>query len=111
MNGYGRGHYGSERLDRQPAITSWFKVAAVVGVAGGLAWLWWPRKQVVPLIVTAEPSPPPGTLDLTVPSHGFTSTRAYEDAVVATARDLRATGAKIELPAHLQYLMPRVESP
>jgi hypothetical protein len=105
VSGYGRGHYGSERLDRRPSAgRSWLKVAAVVGVAGTLAWLWWPWKTAVPILV--EPSRQ-GILP--TDALGSTSTQAYEDAVVATARDLRAAGATIELPPHLQHLMPRVE--
>lgn len=112
MNGYGRGYYGGERLDRQPGSGSgWLKLAAVVGV-GAAVWYWWPRKRVVLLPAeTLSASPPPlSELEQIAHSRGFTSVKDYEDSVLATTRDLKLTGAKIELPLHLQYLMPRVEA-
>lgn len=116
MNGHGRGYYGGDQLDQQGAGTGWLKIAAVV--AGGIAlWYWWPRKRVVivPVETTqpalAAPPPAPQELEQIARSRGFSSVKDYEDSVLAITRDLKLTGARIELPPHLQYLMPRVEAP
>jgi hypothetical protein len=114
MNGYGRGYYGGEQLDRQRSGTGWLKLAAVV-VGGAAIWYWWPRKRVVlvPMdTLSASTATPPSATELEqiARSRGFSSVKDYEDSVLATTRDLKLTGAKIELPPHLQYLMPRVEA-
>jgi len=43
-------------------------------------------------------------------ARGYSSQKAYEDAVVASARQLQETGAKVVLASHLQHLAPRLES-
>lgn len=109
--GYGRGHYGGEQLERPPRSGGgWFKVVAVVGL-GAAVWYVWPRKR--------PPSSPPMTgeasnehepkLEQIARAGGFASAQEYEDATLATARALAATGAKIELPPHLQHLAPRLQ--
>jgi hypothetical protein len=42
---------------------------------------------------------------------GYPSQQAYEDAVVASARQLQASGAKVVLAPHLAHLAPRLEGP
>ena len=42
-------------------------------------------------------------------SRGYLSIKDYEDSVVATAKQLQATGAKVVLAPHLQHLAPRIE--
>ena len=37
-------------------------------------------------------------------AHGFTDVKNYEDSVVATAKELQTTGAKVILAPHLQHL-------
>jgi len=41
---------------------------------------------------------------------GFVTVNDYEDSVVATAKQLQATGAKVVLAPHLQHLTARVAS-
>lgn len=66
--GYGRGYYGSGQLEQkqQPKRTSWFKVVAVVGVGGAVAWFLWPRKPPPDLSAyfpsDPKPSPPVETV-------------------------------------------------
>lgn len=43
-------------------------------------------------------------------AHGFISAKDYEDSVVATAKQLQSTGAKVVLAPHLQHLAPRLET-
>ena len=43
-------------------------------------------------------------------SHSTMSQQAYEDAVVASARQLQATGAKVVLAPHLAHLASRIAS-
>ena len=43
-------------------------------------------------------------------AHGFISVKNYEDSVVATAKQLQATGAKVILAPHLQHLAPQLGS-
>lgn len=118
--GYGRGHYGGEQLDRPTRSGGgWFKIAAIAGV-GAAIWYMWPRKS--PELVYMPPSPPPSpppppsptaptdtALEQIAHERGFISAKAYEDSVLASARDLRASGAKIELAPHLQHLTLRLE--
>lgn len=114
--GYGRGHYGAEQLDRERRRSGggWFKIVAVVGL-GAVVWLMWPRERPE-YAFAQEPSPPPappspdGDLDQVARSRGFPSTKAYEDSMIASARELRAAGAKVELAPHLQHLAARLES-
>lgn len=114
--GYGRGYYGSEQLapPRRQSNSGWLTVAVVAGL-GAVIW-WWVLPAVGPKAkhaVTPAPSP---VVPLT--SHddeisrqarerGFASAREYEDAVALMARDLRSTGAKVEMAPHLAHLEPR----
>jgi hypothetical protein len=43
-------------------------------------------------------------------SRGYPSTKEYEDAVVASARQLKDSGAQIVLAPHLAHLTPRLGS-
>jgi hypothetical protein len=110
-NGYGRGYYGENQLARPPRQGSgWTKVALVLGV-GAVAWFLWPRRAV-PAVLAEEPpppSPPPGALDQVAQSRDYSSTRAYEDSVVASARQLQEAGARVVLAPHLAHLAPRLE--
>ena len=42
-------------------------------------------------------------------ARGFISVKNYEDSVIATARQLQATGAKVMLAPQLQHLAPQLE--
>jgi len=137
-SGYGRGYYGVGQLAREPSRrrgSGWIKLAVVVGV-GAVVWIMWPRKpEYVPVPSGDEPKPPsppfppppeapPQQLALVqhihqhapqldqlanAQSRGYSSQKAYEDAVVASARQLQETGAKVVLASHLQHLAPRLE--
>jgi hypothetical protein len=39
---------------------------------------------------------------------GFMSVKDYEDALIATSKELQASGAKITLAPHLQHLAPQL---
>lgn len=115
--GYGRGYYGEGQLaPRRSGGGGWFKVVAVVGVGAVVVWLLWPRSKSAPVTASyAAPPPqlPPAqlsgeSLDHVARSRGFESTREYEDAVLADARELRAAGAKVELGPQLQHLESRL---
>lgn len=41
---------------------------------------------------------------------GFLSVKDYEDSVVASAKQLQASGAKVMLAPHLQHLAPQLEA-
>jgi len=43
-------------------------------------------------------------------ARGFVSVSDYEDSVIATAKQLQATGAQVVLAPHLQHLAPRLAS-
>jgi len=133
--GYGRGYYGVGQLAPRPQrsrTSNWVKIALVVG-AGAVVWLLWPRSKAhVPETVGAEPPPPPspppdlGPLQLGAPAaalvpvtatpqldqaalaRGYPSQQAYEDAIVATARQLQRDGATVTLAPHLQHLTARL---
>jgi hypothetical protein len=131
--GYGRGYYGVGQLARPPQSarkkSPWVKIALVVGV-GAVVWLMWPRSKThAPEAVGVEPSPPPppappGPLQLAAPTaalvsaapqldqaalaRGYPSQQAYEDAIVATARQLQGDGATVTLAPHLQHLTARL---
>jgi hypothetical protein len=132
--GYGRGYYGADQLARSPRRrgSAWVKIALVVGV-GAVIWLVWPRKRAAtPLLPTGDgPSPPPPAPPSTessippppgarhlqadpppqlAPSPEVPSTIAYEDAVVASAKQLQDAGAKVVLAPHLAHLTPRLGS-
>jgi hypothetical protein len=122
--GYGRGYYGcqqlaprqlaaSQRVDYQQLAprrrpgTNWFGALLLIGI-GAAVWLAWPSKTVLPEL---EPPPPRGvTLEQLARARGFSSLQAFEDAVIANARELRATGAHVDLGPHLAHLDPRVGS-
>lgn len=63
-----------------------------------------------PLVPGADVLPPrlPPQLTQEALARGYPSQQAYEDAVVATARELRETGATVTLAPHLQHLTPRL---
>ncbi len=122
---------------QRPRTSNWAKIALVVGV-GAIVWFMWPRSKLYDPEagrVGDEPKPPPpslpppleGQLQLPPPStalvaeglpppqltqeavaRGFPSQQAYEDAVVASARQLRETGAMVMLAPHLQHLTARL---
>lgn len=126
--GYGRGYYGDGQL--APKIQrrggGWTKLALVVGV-GAVIWLMWPRKYK-PDLVTGDgsrlpPPPEPQQLPPALPqvaspiaqptsqvaeARGYPSQQAYEDAVVASARQLQDAGAQVVLAPHLQHLAARL---
>ncbi len=127
MKGYGRGYYGEAQIAIAPPRSAprgrgWFTIAAVVGLGAAVAWVVWPRDKGAPEplpppappppVPSPVPPPPPQGETLAPVPHpyppGFPSMQAYEDAVVASARELRAAGAKVELAPHLQHLEPRV---
>jgi hypothetical protein len=133
--GVGRGYYGVGQLAPTPPKRSggWIKVAVVVGV-GAFIWYMWPRKdrdgietaQPKPLLPEAPaPAPAPTVIEAPVAQpalseaptrpvlpagqvYGFPSQQAYEDAVVASAKQLRDSGAQVVLAPHLQHLAPRL---
>jgi hypothetical protein len=43
-------------------------------------------------------------------ARGFVSASDYEDSVVETAKQLKATGAQVVLAPHLQHLAPRLDT-
>jgi hypothetical protein len=136
--GYGRGYYGTGQLAPQAPRrrgSGWIKLAVVVGV-GAVVWVMWPRSpkpEHAPGSGDDEPKPPSPPLpppeappqqlalvqhihqhvphdQLTIAqSRGYSSQKAYEDAVVASARQLQETGAKVALAPHLQHLSSRLE--
>lgn len=114
-SGYGRGYFGNEQMDRQPkrAGVGWFKVLAATGL-GVAAWYFWPRKGESPS-AASEAVPTAALNDDTLMhvarARGFASAKAYEDALIASAKELRATDAKVEFSPHFQYLDKRVEAP
>ena len=133
--GYGRGYYGTGQLAPQPPRRrgggGWIKIAVVVGV-GAAVWFMWPRKSApisdefggggdAPKPPAPPPLPPPEglpmqsvtldpheSLDQAAQSRGYPSQQAYEDAVVASARQLQDVGAKVAFAPHLQHLTPRL---
>lgn len=42
-------------------------------------------------------------------AHHFLTVKDYEDSVIASAKQLQATGAKVILAPHLQHLAPQLE--
>lgn len=120
--GYGRGYYGSAQLaPRRRSGGGWFTIAAVAGL-GAVIW-WWVLPAVGPKPkYVAEPeskheedpthssSSSEEDLSQLARARGFSSTKTYEDSVVASARELKASGAKIVLAPPLQHLASRVES-
>ena len=119
--GHGRGYYGGEQLDRSRhrSGSGWFKIGAVVGL-GAVIW-WWVLPAVgskfsarsAPLPPPPPPPPPPplapaDELERLSRAGGFVSAGAFEDAVVANARELKAAGARVELGPYLQHLESRL---
>jgi hypothetical protein len=106
MAGHGRGFYGKNQLDRAPR-SGWVKFVVIAGL-GTAAWLFWPRRAQG-VAGPAEPAPlDEVTLGHIARARGFPSGKAFEDAMVASARELRAADGKVELPAHFRYLERRV---
>jgi hypothetical protein len=133
--GYGRGYYGAGQLAPKPPQPrrsgGWIKLAAVVGV-GAAVWFLWPRKPKLdyddesggggngPGPPTLPPAPPPPErplaqsfdsgvpLDQEAQARGYSSQQAYEDAVVASARQLQDTGARVTFAPHFQHLTRRL---
>jgi hypothetical protein len=62
------------------------------------------------VVLPSQIALPPASLQTpqTAEARGYASQQAYEDAVVATARQLQATGAQITLAPHLAHLAPRL---
>lgn len=111
--GYGRGFYGSSQLSRPPSSgRGWLMAIAVVGI-GAAAWFFWPRKTA-PIAAMQQPFAPlppnEDELGRLARARGYASVAAFEDAVIATARELRKSGAKVELAPPLQHLESRLES-
>jgi hypothetical protein len=52
---------------------------------------------------------PGESLDQASQSRGYPSQQAYEDAVVASARQLQEAGAKVSFAPHFQHLTPRLD--
>lgn len=121
---------------QRPRTSNWVKIALVVGV-GAVVWLMWPRsKPHEPEAGRGDwpppPSPPPPfpptpsesphqlaaptvalvpatpRLDQAAMARGYSSQQAYEDAVVASARQLQRDGATVTLAPHLQHLTSRL---
>lgn len=69
-----------------------------------------PQLQLPPMPNPFEGLPPlpPPQLTQEALARGYPSQQAYEDAVVATARQLQDTGARVTLAPHLQHLTTRV---
>ena len=106
--GYGRGYYGDEQLAPRRG-GGWLTAVIVVG-AGAAIWFLWPRKaELKPeSVTTTTPPMPDGEIGQIARSQGFSSMKTFEDSVVATARELQASGAKIDLGPHLAHLTPRL---
>jgi hypothetical protein len=97
----GRGAYG-------PKSGSWKTVAFVVAIGAGIYLLspggrHFLRRGKLPLL-----PPPELTLDQIARSRGFSSAQAYEEAVVAVARDIQAADARTQLRSELAHLEPRL---
>lgn len=119
MSGYGRGYYGDSQLDPQRSSSSWGTVAVVAGL-GVLAWFMLPSigprrakdpqhaPQPQAYVPPAPPPPPLSELARMASDRGFSSIKDYEDAVLADARELRASGARVDLGPHLQHLESRL---
>jgi len=63
-----------------------------------------------PPTLPPEQSPQHGQLAQLAQSNGYPSSKEYEDAVVASAKQLQASGAKVMLAPHLAHLTPRLGS-
>jgi len=66
-----------------------------------------PVAQVTPLRSLAAPVALPAPSE---PARSLASAREYEDAVVASARQLQDSGAKVVLAPHFAHLTPRLRS-
>lgn len=107
-----RGCYGNPApLPARRPGGGWIKVAAVVGL-GAAIWFYvipaiGSKSKHVPPSPHEPPAPPPHPLDEAARSRGFSSTAAYEDAMIAMKRELEAAGSRVELAPHLAYLESR----
>ena len=132
MRGYGRGYYGDEQLAqprRAPSrARTWIPIAVAVGLGAAVVWFLLPSgSKASPepeptAVLPPQPAPQaaaPQTAAPTALTHeesleqlararGFPSMQAYEDSMVASARELRAAGWKVEMPTHLQHLEARL---
>lgn len=80
--------------------------------------------STIPMVLPDQSAPAPQQLFVQPPpalqpspqisqiaeARGYPSQQAYEDAVVASARQLQASGAKVMLAPHLAHLAPRLGS-
>lgn len=123
---------------QRPRTRNWVKIAFVVGAGAVIWLMWPRSKVPEPEVgrVDDEPRyPPPAPpayplappealpqlaapttalvpaaprLDQAALARGYSSQQAYEDAVVANARQLQRDGAAVTLAPHLQHLTPRL---
>jgi hypothetical protein len=114
-----RGYYGNPApLPARRSGGGWLKIAAVVGI-GAAAWYWVipaivarrTRRMQLQLAAPLPPSQPVHPLDEVARSRGFASGADYEDALVATARELEAAGARVDLGPRLTHLESRLSEP
>ena len=112
----GRGCYGNPAPLPPGRSSGWFKIAAAAGI-GAAVWFWVlpsigfghkDKSQHAPPSHEPPPAPPLHPFDQIAQARGFSSAAEYEDALVATARELEASGAKVELGPHLAHLEPRL---
>lgn len=85
-----------------------WKAALVIGLGVTIYMLLPSIGPKPPKQFPSQPPPPPDDLDELARSKGFASTRAYEDAVLASAQELKREGAKVTLGCHLSHLEPRL---
>jgi hypothetical protein len=62
-------------------------------------------------LATSVASVTPDSLDQSAEARGYPTQKAYEDAVVESARQLQDAGAKVSFAPHLQHLAPRLLPP
>ena len=115
-SGHGRGYYGVGQLTPRKSSSGWWTFAVIAGI-GVIAWIAWPRGTKPDPAPGPQIAPPPDggshpneEIDQLARSQGFSSTKMYEDSVVANARSLEKAGAGVVLAPHLQHLGPRLES-
>lgn len=116
-SGYGRGYYGADQLAHTsspvpPRGSVWIKLGVILG-AGAVVWYLWPRgpknipetEQGSAEEKSPVQAPSPSLEGLALHQgarlRGYPSQAAYEDAVVASARDLQDAGAQVAFAPHL----------
>jgi hypothetical protein len=67
-----------------------------------------PSQQTLSQVAESRGYPSQQTLSQVAESRGYPSQQEYEDAVVASARQLQTTGAKVVLAPHLAHLASRL---